>query len=445
MNIREASFWKDLEPIFQGGKGCSGDRLPYSDGSKYCDYRVLIDRCEHSLRRAARSGRGVMLLMIQFRKMEKRLGENEAEDLACQRVCSCLRSSDSVCRLDDGRIAILMDDIAEPGMAALVIEKLHTAVAPALRIGDTRVELGLCVGVAFSPLDRGNAQQLWRSARLRLRQAFEDSKDGVGFPHVVAGHAAMERYKVIRELHHAYRNDEFTIVYQPVFGMDDYTLVGVEALLRWQHVQRGELQPSTFLDYLEDSGLIVPVGEKVLHEACQFVRKMQDAGHTRLRVCVNVSGRQVEDGGFILALLDAVYDAGITPGSLQLELSEQVLGGHVDTLSRLLPEICHAGVSVAVDHFGVTELALADLVRLPVSLIKVDRSLVDGVANDAVAQAIVSGAAAFARGAGIDVAAVGVEAERQLGVLDGMGCKEVQGSWLSPPKPAAGFLDTAGD
>jgi len=447
MNIREASFWKDIEPIFQGGEGESDGLPSYNVGSKYCDYRVLIDRCEHGLQRAARSGRGVMLLMIQFRKTSNRPGENdvEATDLACQRVCSCLRSSDSVCRLEDGRVAILMEDVTEPAQAVLVIEKLHAAITPSLCIADTRVELGLCVGVAFHPLDRGNAQQLWRSVRLRVRQAFEDSRGTVGFPHVVAGHAAMEYYKVIRELHKAYRNDEFAMVYQPVFDMDGHTLVGLEALLRWRHGQRGELHPSAFLGLLEDSGLIVPVGESVLHDACQFVRQMQEAGHVGVRVCVNVSGRQVEDSGFILAILDAVYDAGITPDSLQLELSGQVLAGYADTLLRLLPEIRRAGVRVAVDHFGVTELSLADLVRLPVSLIKVDRSLVGGIVDDAVAQAVVSGATAFARGAGIDVAAVGVETDIQLGVLGSMGCKEVQGRWLSPPKPASGFLDTISD
>ena len=447
MNIRDASFWKDIEPIFLTRESQSDGIAFHSAGTKYCDYRVLMDRCEHGLRRAARSGRDVMLLKIRFRKIGNRLGENDAGvmDLACQRVCSCLRSCDSASRLDDDTVAILMEDVAEPGLAALVIEKLHTAIAPSLRIGDRQVELGLCVGVAFHPLDRGGALQLWRLASLRVGQAFENCTDAEASPQVVAGHTAMEHYIMIRELHKAYRNDEFSVVYQPVFDMNGRTLVGVEALLRWRHKQRGELHPSAFLGLLEDSGLIVPVGEKVLRDACQFISEMQKAGHDGIRVCVNVSGRQVEDSGFILAVLDAIYDAGIAPASLQIELSETVLAEHSNALLRLLPEIRNAGVSIAVDHFGVTELSLADLVRLPVSLIKMDRSLVGGIVDDAVAQAIASGATAFARGAGIDVAAVGVEADAQLGVLGSMGCKEAQGSWLSQPRPAAGFLDAVTD
>ncbi len=447
MNIREASFWKDIEPIFLPEEGEAGSPLFQNAGTKYCDYHALMDRCEHGLRRAARSERGVMLLMIRFRRLGERVGETDDRvlDLACQRISSCLRSCDSTCRLGDGRIAILMEDVTEPGLAEIVAEKLHAAIAPSLRIGGARVELALCMGVAFHPLDSGNALRLWHLASMRVDQAFDNGSDATAFPRIVAGHTTMEHYNVIRELHHAYRNGKFAVVYQPVFDMDGRTLVGLEALLRWEHEQRGALRPSAFLELLEDSGLIVPVGEKVLHDACQFVSRMQKSGHTGVRVCVNISGRQLEDSGFILAVLDAIYDADISPASLQLELSEQLLTLHARTLTRLLPELQNAGVSLAVDHFGVAESSLADLVRFPVSLIKMDRSLVEGIADDPVSQAIVSGAMAFARGAGISVAAVGVERDAQFGTLVNLGCKEAQGSWLAPPGPAAGFLDVLSD
>lgn len=246
---------------------------------------------------------------------------------------------------------------------------------------------------------------------------------------------------MIRAVYQAYRNDEFVVYYQPVFGMESGRLVGFEALLRWQHEKHGALHPSEFLGLLEESGLIVPVGERVLQEACQFVREMQESGQPGLRVCVNVSGRQLEDGGFILAMLDAIYDANIASSSLQIELSEQVLKDHPATLSRLFPEIRHAGVRVAIDQVGVTELAPGDLLRFPVSLIKVDRSLVTGVTGDAVAQAMVSGVMKLARSAGVDIAAVGVEADEQLGILNSMGFKEAQGRLFAPPRPAASFLD----
>ncbi len=246
---------------------------------------------------------------------------------------------------------------------------------------------------------------------------------------------------MIREVYQAYRNGEFVVYYQPVFDMDGRKLVGFEALLRWQHEQHGALHPSRFIDMLEESGLIVPVGERVLHDACQFVREMQDSGHAGVRVCVNISGRQLEDAGFILAVLDAIYDAGIAPSSLQLELSEKVLKDHAATLSRLFPEIRNAGISIAIDHFGMAELPLTDLVNLPVSLVKMDRSLVAGVTDNAATQAVISGTMQFARKAGLNIAAVGVEADEQLNVLDSMGFNEAQGRLLAPPRPAAGFLD----
>lgn len=443
MNIRDASFWKDIDAIFLK-KGGANDLPVLITGTKFCDFRALIDRCEQGFRRTVRSGRGVMLLVIRFRRTDKRLGEIDDRilDLACQRVCSCLRSCDSVCRLDDGRLAILTEDVTEAGLAVLMIEKLHAAIMPSLRIGKTRVKLALCVGVAAHPQDQGNALQLWRLAALRTGQAFENGKDAVIAPGVVAGNTVMEHHNVIRELHQAYRNGEFVVVYQPVFDMDSRRLVGMEALLRWQQDSRHMLYPSDFLALLEDSGLIVPIGEKVLHDACQFAAELEKSGHAGVRVCVNISGRQLEDSGFILSVLDAIYDADIPPALLQLELSEQVLKDHAGTLSRLLPDIRHTGISIAIDHFGVTELSLADLVRLPVSLIKMDRSLVEGVIDDAVTQAIVSGSMAFARGAGIDVAAVGVEVDEQLGVLGDMGFKEVQGRLFASPGSARGILDT---
>ncbi|TCK18147.1 EAL domain-containing protein (putative c-di-GMP-specific phosphodiesterase class I) [Thiogranum longum] len=437
MNIREASFWKDIEPLFS----------EHLVGTRYCDYRILMDRCEQGLRRAQRSGAGVMLFVIRFRHKDNQAGQHHDSilELACQRVCSCLRACDSVCRLDDGRLAILSEDVTEPGLAALMVEKFQAALSPSLCIAQSRFELTLCVGIAVHPQDRGDATQLWRLAELRARQAFDNGMDAVTAPGIVAGASEMEYYKLIRELHQAYRNGEFVVVYQPVFNMESRTLVGMEALLRWERDEQHVLYPAEFLDLLEDSGLIVPIGESLLHDTCKFGTRLMKAGHHGVRVCVNVSGRQLEDGGFVLSVLDAVYDADLPPVLLQLEFSEQVLKEHVSSLSRLLPELRNAGVSIAIDHFGVTALSLADLVRLPVSLIKMDQSLVGGVMDDAVAQAIMSGSLAFARGAGIEVAAVGVEADEQLGALDSMGFKEAQGSVFVCPSSASGLLDTFSD
>ncbi len=406
-----------------------------------------MDRCEQGLRRAERSGSGVMLLVIRFRLKGNRQGRHYDRilELACQRLCSCLRTCDSVCRLDDGRLAILSEDVSEPGLAALMVEKFHAAISPSLRIGHSRVELAMCVGISARPQDRGDAMQLWRLAESRARQAFDSGMDAVTAPGIVAGDTEMEYYKVIRELHQAYRNGEFVVVYQPVFNMESRTLTGMEALLRREQDDQRVLYPAEFLDLLEDSGLIVPIGESLLHDACQFGAKLQKSGQPGVRICVNISGRQLEDGGFVLSVLDAVYDADLAPALLQLEFSEQVLKEHAGTLSRLLPELRNAGIGIAIDHFGVTQLSLADLVRLPVSLIKMDQSLVGGVMNDSVARAIMQGSLAFARGAGIDVAAVGVEADEQLCALDSMGFKEAQGSVLASPASARGLLDTFTD
>lgn len=251
----------------------------------------------------------------------------------------------------------------------------------------------------------------------------------------------MERFDFTRDAYHAYRNREFFIVYQPIFGMDGEQLTGIEALLRWQHPRHGLLYPQTFMDSLEESGLIVPIGEWVLNQACQMVGELSRTTHRPIRVCVNVSARQLDDPGFLFAVFDAVYDAGIDAERLQLECSAQVLVQDSGTLKKMLMDLANAGVRIAMDHFGAERIPLSALRTLPVTLIKMDRTLTRGLADDALSRAITSGTLAMANGAGISVAAVGIEDDMQMHVLDRMGCIEVQGNMLSRPHVAADLLN----
>jgi EAL domain-containing protein (putative c-di-GMP-specific phosphodiesterase class I) len=241
----------------------------------------------------------------------------------------------------------------------------------------------------------------------------------------------MKEIELDRELHEAYQNREFRLVYQPVFTIDRERVSAVEAFIRWDHPQRGPQLPKSFLNRLEETGLIVSVGERVLQETCQFARDLLDEGHEGIRVCVNISARQLTDPGFLLCALDALYDAGLDPSLLQLEFSEETLASIPDVARQLLPDIRKARIRVAVDHFGSGSSSLAELIRLPVSLVKIDRRLVTTITDDPVASAITSGIFALAQGTGMDVAAVGVEAATQISVLNNMGCKEIQGNFLA--------------
>jgi EAL domain-containing protein (putative c-di-GMP-specific phosphodiesterase class I) len=170
-----------------------------------------------------------------------------------------------------------------------------------------------------------------------------------------------------------------------------------------------------------------------LNRACHTARELLDNGHTALRVCVNISSRQLADRGFLLSVLDALYDAGLDPHSLQLEFSEQVLIKDTELVRRVLPELNAVGVRLAVDHFGGNETSLAELVRLPINLIKLDRALVNRLPDDAVSRAIAVGTMALAAATDMLVAAVGVEQQRQDAVLEQIGCCEAQGGLYFKP------------
>ena len=275
----------------------------------------------------------------------------------------------------------------------------------------------------------------------QIEAIFSGNPDAQYFYGIVTGREGVERFELNKELYKAFRNREFCLFYQPVFSVSGAHLTGVEALLRWRHPLRGLLSPSAFFPSLEESGLVVPVGEWVVKEACMMGRTLSDVARDPVCVSVNVSARQMADSGFHLSVLDALYDTGIEPSLLQLEFSEQVIARSLDTAQHVLQELRDAGVRVAIDQFAAGRLAVADLVRVPASAIKIDRSLVAGVGGDPLVTAIISATSALANSSGRDVAAVGIEYPPQMDLLAQMGCGEAQGTLLSQPQTAAELLN----
>ncbi|HHJ14198.1 MAG TPA: GGDEF domain-containing protein [Gammaproteobacteria bacterium] len=442
MEIRNTAFWGDIESLF----------TPHETGVPQalqgCSLPVLMARSEHALSRSERNSRSVMFMAISFHVQPGRTAV--AEEVPLRRLCQvalrALRSCDSVHWRADGSALVLLEDIREPEQAAIVLGKLQTALAHLSRGVRKRPHISLCAGVAFYPGERNTATALWNLASIRMQRALDRMDAEQATPsdlYVVSGNVALEQDMVIKDLHHIYRNGGFRVLYQPVFDMVPDRPVAFEALLRVSHDQMGLLRPRLFMELLDDSGLIVPVGEEVLFDACRFARRRLDEGHPPARVCVNVSGRQVEDSGFLVSVLDALYETAIEPGLLQLEFAEALMVHHAGRLGELLPELHKAGVGLAVDRFGRAGSSLVDLVRFPVSRIKLDYALVESVAQCSVAQKVVSGTVAFAHNTGMEVAAVGVETEAQQQYLAQAGCSEIQGFGLAAPEPDGAFLGTA--
>lgn len=402
--------------------------------AKVCTYSELQDRYHLALARARRSKQLVLLLLIRLRA-ETAVDPDALGDglsaLAIRRIGTCLRSSDTVCLHDKHELAVLLEDVRDPSFVPSVIEKLHATFTHPIHAAGNRIALLPSYGASLYPNDGHDTEALWKCAEQALQSACNPKSGDLRLAPGVAVHSAMKEIELDRELHQAYQNREFRLVYQPVFTIDRERVSAVEAFIRWDHPQRGPQLPKSFLNRLEETGLIVSVGERVLQETCQFARDLLDEGHEGIRVCVNISARQLTDPGFLLCALDALYDAGLDPSLLQLEFSEETLASIPDVARQLLPDIRKARIRVAVDHFGSGSSSLAELIRLPVSLVKIDRRLVTTITDDPVASAITSGIFVLAQGTGMDVAAVGVEAATQISVLNNMGCKEIQGNFLA--------------
>jgi EAL domain-containing protein (putative c-di-GMP-specific phosphodiesterase class I) len=439
MDIRQAGFWPDIESIFPQRVHDQRSVGDSDRGSRLCRYHQFMDRLETSARRARRHGKYALLIMLQFAVTKNQHKNSQAGsrfELLIFRVSSCLRSSDSLCDLGESRFAILLDDLKEPSAVPMVIEKLNTTLTGPFKADSGTRWVQPSFGASLFPMENISAGQIWLDTEAALERAIAAGAGGYSISPIVTGQDAMERFELSKDLYRAFRSDEFEISYQPIIDLAENRICAFEGLLRWRHPVRGCLSPRTFLPLLEESGLIVPVGEKLLKQACHMARGLLNEGHEPLRVCINISARQLTDSGFLLSVLDALYEAGLEPSLLQLEFSESVLSRNREELQRIFPELRNAGVRLAIDHFGTGDAPLAELVRLPVNLIKLDHSLVSRLVEDPVSQAIASGTMALAATAGMAVAAVGVEQRLQGSVLEKMGCCEAQGYYYSHPLSA---------
>ncbi|QRJ65710.1 EAL domain-containing protein [Azospira restricta] len=344
-----------------------------------------------------------------------------------------------VARVAEAMFAVML---CEPDGLDVVEElawSIHKALAEPVRTNGREVLLDPFVGIAVHPQDSTPAEL--------LKHAMQAATDTA---HDVSGHCrffipemddgSRRRLDLDTALRRALEREEFTLHYQPQVGLASGRVVGAEALLRWQRPGHGQIAPNHFIALLEDSGLIGPVGEWVLHEACRAARRWLDAGLPPLRIAVNVSARQFRDHdirGLVRRALDAT---GLEPQRLELELTESAVLRDADKVIRTMHELNDDGLSHALDDFGTGYSSLSYLQRLPVARIKIDRSFVSHITSNPGDAAIARAVVGMAHSLGLSVIAEGVETEGQLGFLNGIGCEEIQGYYFSRPLPENEFV-----
>jgi diguanylate cyclase (GGDEF)-like protein/PAS domain S-box-containing protein len=408
---------------------------------------LLLDRLEQGVSNAARKRTGIGVLLVDldnFKTINDSLGHDIGDDLLCQvgqRLAPCLRVTDTLARLGGDEFAVVLENLDIDGQRGTqhVAEKILHAMAAPFQVHGHQLNSSCSIGISLFPADGRDANALMRAADVAMYDAKKHGRNTYKFFAQEMNARAHERLAIESYLRSALARDELRLYFQPRVGFARNDLLGVEALLRWQHPQRGLIGPDKFIGVAEDSGLIVPIGEWVLTRACQQVRAWQrDLGE--LKVSVNVSVGQIADGERLFsAVTRALDDSGLAPDALELELTESLLMMQVDEKVTLLNRLGKLGVSVAIDDFGTGYSSLSYLKRLPVDALKIDKSFVKDVEVDMHDTAIVRAILALAHSLKLNAVAEGVETARQHAALRSMGCDEFQGYFASPPLPAHEF------
>jgi diguanylate cyclase len=395
---------------------------------------VFDDRLEHALQRRRDGQGGVAVLFIDldgFKRLNDSFGHGAGDDVlreAGVRIRAAVRPHDTVARLGGDEFTALCEGVYGDHGALTIGGRIAEELARPLVIDGHEIVLRASIGVVLAERQDVTAEELLQQSDDAMYRA---KARGDGRPQLYIPGRARERAGHEIQVESALRRaipDELVAHYQPVVVLDGGRLVGVEALVRWQHPSRGLVLPGEFIPIAEQSGLVVALGDWMLDESCRQV-----AGWDDLRVSVNVSGRQIADGSLLGSVARALEESGLAPSRLQLELTETVLMDDIDGHVALMREVKELGVSLAVDDFGKGYSSLSYLHRFPIDRIKIDRAFVGGLPESRTALAIVSAVVSFARALDIEVVAEGVETQAHVDALRDLGCEYGQGFFFHRP------------
>lgn len=403
---------------------------------------LLTDRLQHALRRAQRQGEGVAVLFLDldgFKAVNDTVGHHAGDRLlveVAERLRGAVRDQDTVARLGGDEFAVVLEGHNSQSSITQVARKLIREVAVPFRFEERDLYVTVSIGVARYPRDGDRVAVLVRKADNAMYRAKDVGKNTFRFYTQTEGDADTLRQEMEQQLRRAVERNEFAVHYQPQVSLDTGRVTGVEALIRWKHPTRGQIQPSEFIPVLEDSGLITEVGDWVLRKACETAAGWRDQGLDPMRIAVNLSSMQFNRGdlvGYVARVLD---ETGLDPAYLHLEITEGVLASKYEQSVTTLEKLNALGVSIAVDDFGVGYSSLNYLKKFPIHTLKIDQSFVRDVTHDADDAAIVNAIIALAHSLRLDVIAEGVETLEQLFFLSRRGCQEVQGHLLARPMTA---------
>ncbi len=402
--------------------------------------RMLFnDRVSHAITLAPRHEKKVAVLFLDldgFKHINDSLGHPTGDRLLqsiAQRLVSCVRLSDTVSRQGGDEFVILLSEIEQAEDAAVAARRMLDAVAQAHSIDQHDLHVTTSIGVSVCPDDGLDAETLIKNADTAMYQAKENGRQSYQFFKPAMNVRAVERQSIEESLRRALERQELTLHYQPKVNLNTGKITGAEALIRWTHPTQGPIPPGRFIPVAEDCGLILPIGNWVLREACRQAQAWVDAGLPHSTIAVNISAIQFRDENFLEVVSGALKDSGLDPRSLELELTESVLMKHAESAESVLKTLRARGVQVAVDDFGTGYSSLSYLRRFPIDALKIDQSFVRQITAAPNDTTIVTAVISMGRSLKLRVVAEGVETQEELAFLQAHQCDEAQGYYFSRP------------
>ena len=406
---------------------------------------LMNDRLHMACREADRNGSLVGLMFVdldRFKQINDTMGHRFGDLLlqaVAERLEGCIRGNDTVARLGGDEFAVLLQNLSEADEAEITAQRIVNSFLLPFSILDREIFITASLGIVIYPRDEAECGALLAKADAAMyeakqsgRNAFRAYTPGLS----MSSTQSLDHLSLEADLRHAIARDELVLHYQPQVNVASNAIIGVEALIRWQHPERGLLSPAFFIDIAEDSGMIIEIGTWVLRQACRQQREWSLSHIPPLRMAINISAVQFRRNDFIEVVRSAIEETGVDPAFIELELTENVAMHHADEVLHTLRELKKIGVKLSIDDFGTGFSSLSYLQRFPFDRLKIDQSFVRGIesipANKSIVQAIV----ALAKSLSLEVVAEGVETAAEYAQTSACACDEIQGYFHARPMPA---------
>ncbi len=424
------------------------ERLAYYDPLTDLPNRVLLqDRLARVLANAQRNHRVAAILMLdldRFKNINESLGHGIGDAVlqsVAERLRTCMRDADTVARLGGDEYLVVLADIEDAQGAAIVAKKILDSFAPPIVVGDRELGVSLSIGISVYPNDGEDQQSLMKNADSAVYSAKQAGRNTYQFYTRDMNASTLEALMIENALRRALERHELRLFFQPQVDMRGGEIIGAEALIRWQHPDLGLLAPGAFIPIAEDSGLIIPIGEWVLEEACRHVREWHDAGFTQLTVAVNMSAVQFRQENLSNRIFEIGRDTGADLSFVELELTESMIMHNAEQMIDTMRAMKTLNLKLSIDDFGTGYSSLSYLKRFPIDKLKIDRSFVNDISDNPADLAISKVIVDLAHNLNLKAIAEGVETEDQLRLLRDNGCDELQGFFFSRPVPAEEFMN----